>query len=133
MDLDKLTPAPWIYDLRVGIASVFAGQPPECLSHECPRCIASKLAAWAEKGWQWNEADIADMEFIALARNDLDVKQRTGWHTEKCLVENQWFVPQLVRYITMPGCIEAIYQRYHDVGLLTRAYAWYVANVESKK
>ena len=87
IDLTKLTPAPWVYDERTGIASVFAGTPPDCLlSHNLPRCIASKSASWSPigtggliAGWTWNEADLADMEFIALARNAFDVMMRRSW------------------------------------------------------
>ena len=74
IDLTKLTPAPWVFDERIGMVSVFAGDPPECLTHECPRCIASKSSKYDNiRGWMLNQADIADMEFIALARNAFDV------------------------------------------------------------
>ena len=80
MDLNTLTPAPWVYDERAGIASVFAGKPPDCLLSECPRCIASKASAvWSDTyGWMWNPSDLADMEFIAMSRNRLDAQFRRG-------------------------------------------------------
>ncbi len=77
-----------------------------------------------------------DAEFIALARNDLDVKQRRGWHTEKCTEADQWVVPQLIERLFSKNkkegdaLIEVMYQQGHDVGLLTKADAWYKANVE---
>lgn len=77
LDLNNLTPAPWHYEERIGMAAVFAGVPPECLIDECPRCIASKSASLEGiQGWVWNPADLADMEFIALARNAFDVMAR---------------------------------------------------------
>lgn len=86
---------------------------------------------------------VADADFVALARNDLDVKQRRGWHTEKCTESGQWYVPQLseyvIRKVLMGGLkgkgdsgFDACYQNEHDIGLLTKADRWYREHVEGK-
>jgi hypothetical protein len=85
-----------------------------------------------------------EAEFIALARNDLDVKMRRGWHTEKCTASaDQWFVPQLVEFVLPQlmataeknkygGGLDAAYQDLHDVGLLTKADRWYREHAEKE-
>ncbi len=77
------------------------------------------------------------LDFVVMFRNDLDVKQRRGWHTEQCTAAtDQWCVPQLFEHLCGKTkeegdkLIEAMYQKYHDVGLLTKADRWYRENVE---
>lgn len=78
------------------------------------------------------EIDKACLAFAVLSRNDLDVKQRLHWNTARCEEADQWFVPQLVPYLPIDGCIDAMYQKEHDVGLLTKACEWYYKNVGAK-
>lgn len=79
-------------------------------------------------------------EKLNLFLCDLAVKQKMGWHTEKCTDSDQWFVPNLFNFVlgildadTKEACIEACYQNGHDVGLLTKAYEWWKANIEAKE
>lgn len=72
-------------------------------------------------------------DWDALFRSDLQVKLDRGWHTEKCTEADQWHVPQLAVWMMAEGCFDAMYQDGHDVGLLTKADAWYVANIENKE
>jgi hypothetical protein len=58
---------------------------------------------------------------------------RRGWHTERCATgKHDWWVPQLAELYDLPRAMEAMYQDGHDVGLLTKADAWYAANVEEQ-
>lgn len=123
MDLSKLTPAPWnenddggVYDDSTdrNMIGEFGDGPP-------------------------TDKDIANAYFAVLARNDLDVKLRRGWHTEKCKEVDQWIVPQLIANLfgkskeEFAELIKVIYQEGHDVGLLTKADAWYAKHVEKKE
>lgn len=77
----------------------------------------------------------ADELLVVLARNDLDVKMRRGWHTQKCSDSDQWLVPQMIEsafkvFPISSDCLDAAYQEGHDVGLLTKADAWWRANME---
>ena len=123
VDLTKLTAAPWTY-------------------RRCPRTENYGYLGFTPTNSLGLPA--TDAEFIALARNDFDVKQRRGWHTEKCKDSNQWCVPQLLDFSITNGFLfddndavakaagEACYQTGHDVGLLTKADAWYREHVENQ-
>jgi len=63
------TAGEWVYDERVGVASVFAGQPPECLTQDCPRAVWGKHGTFEAGCWRMEEQDCADGKFIALSRN----------------------------------------------------------------
>ena len=135
IDLTKMSPAPWVYDYSfvpartasITLAKVFVGAKPSCLAAPEPFCVTGKGGYWLDR------TDFANMQFIALARNDLDVQRRRGWHVAKCIDSDQWYCPQLAIYLfANPGAIEVAYQDGHPVGLLTNADAWYAANVEGK-
>ncbi len=113
IDLKDLSPAPWEASERRVLAF-----PPEGCRVVCYTASGKSTRTPASE---------ADAAFIALARNDLEVKLRRGWHTEKCSDADQWVVPQLlpsVMFRSDCGGIEAIYQDGHDVGLLTKADEW---------
>ena len=139
LEIESLTPAPWVCDERVGTVGVFAGQPPECLTHECPRCIASKSASWDTStgisGWSWNDADIADMQFIALARNAFDVMMRRGWYSQKA--KNEKFVTWYVWDESDSPAIKISVQdsaKWNDpFTALVEADKWYKANIEEQQ
>lgn len=134
MDLSKLTPAPWL--ASAGLVTDESGSP--------------RLAdcTWGDVDDDQTEANC---HFIALVRNDLDVKLRRGWHTEKCTDSGDWMVPQAVAAAmrlawekydgsgptpeSLPPTADVFancYQSGHDVGLLTKADVWYVANCENR-
>ena len=66
MDLSKLTPAPWIVDV------------PGCVCHRFKEGGARTIAIPGNGYNPWPQ-DVADAEFIALARNAFDVIMRRGW------------------------------------------------------
>lgn len=139
LDLNLLSPAPW---------HKCQSQDGKCpckliWSRKADVVIASTISNKCkdfEEGVTEEHAQ-ANADFIALARNDLDVRLRRGWHTEKCTEVNQWFVPQLydlsLRQMGGPSFDFAIftaacYQDGHDVGLLTKAEAWFKEHIEEK-
>ncbi len=149
IDLTKLTPAPWI--------AIDSRYEPETYSVNGVFDVPEGYVQWAvtggrpdnpTEGWSLIHGEAghgtiiperSDLEFIALARNDLDVKQRRGWHTQKCTDAPQWLVSQLVERLCgirdqkeFDSLIAAMYQDDHDVDLLTKADAWYRENVEKK-
>lgn len=98
--------------------------------HTCPEC----------KGTGYRACECSDLaKLIVLWQNDQCVKQRRGWHTEKCGI-NQWCVPQAVEVMRknfLNGKDRAIaeaacYQEGHDIGLLSKADAWMKQHVEAK-
>lgn len=84
----------------------------------------------AHEGTEKREVDMTNKEFSDLCRSDFEVKRKRGWHTEKCHASEEWIVPQLMRHLLAPGAIEAAYQHGHDIGLLTKANAWYEKEIE---
>lgn len=112
-DIDKLSPAPWIIDEHTDV----------------------RLETVLIPGKRRVAFDKPDGSFAALARNDLDVQMHRGWHVEKADDGQRWVVPQLRSWIVCkmhPVSTEAAYQYGHPVGLLTKADAWYKANIELK-
>lgn len=128
MDVMKLSPAPWTVERRYsnGCEIVPRIHCPRDESRECG-WVADLVGA----PYLGHESSLENAEAIAMMRNDFDVKQRRGWHTEKCGV-NQWCVPQLVaemgrNFLNGKERAEAeaaCYQEGHDIGLLSRADAW---------
>lgn len=83
-------------------------------------------------------AQLPDVELVALLRSDLALRLKTRWHAE-LQSEDDWFVPQimeeaekrnLVKEWLDAGMYEAARQTGHDVGLLTKAYAWYEKQIK---
>lgn len=115
MDIGKLSPAPWTC---VTCGTEGHGRHDRCYG--------------VRSGGKHLDGNPDDKEFIALARNDLDVKMRRGWHTEKCIDLDQWYVPHLVKEMLRVAFeqnrediyFDAAYQDGHDVGLLTKADRW---------
>lgn len=129
LDIAKLTPAPWQIDPfsdreTTAIFTQAAGGSTVCLIRHNP--------PWKD------EKQPTDAEFIVLSRSDLGVRLRRGWHTQQRR-GGEWFVPQLFipTYWQNPQLLDswsqAVEQKGHDVGLLTKADRWYVANVEAKE
>lgn len=131
MDLATISPAPWHAEEH------------EPLAHNDAYRVYAASTANNPSPWI---ADVgidplrsSNAEFIAMCRNDLDVKQRRGWHTEKNFRDN-WIVPQLIEWWDnnhrtdedeemKEACYAASEQKGHDVGLLTKADIWFKENV----
>jgi hypothetical protein len=115
MDLSKLTPAPWIHDL------------PGCVGHVYPeggmRVIA--VPGYPSKA---QPIDLADAEFIALARNAFDVMARRGWGVVQR--SSGWFA-------AIPGSepmVEFRKMRFPDpFTALVESDKWYRENVEGER
>ena len=99
------------------------------------------LSLLTEAPWKVMDDNIlrpVDFEFIALARNDLDVRQRRRWWTVPDMA-GRWHVPALLNQIHhcgLPISVEAIaasWQDGNDVGLLTKADEWYRENIEASE
>lgn len=146
LDLTKLTPAPWTYD---GMDCFDEGEPVHVIGPSVLAIVPCEHSGVVDQNfWEEAKADLAskaDAEFIALARNDLDVKLRRGWHTEKCTDKaGSWYAPQFfcdvmglmmqdrISHDLHDSFFEAAYQTGHDVGLLTKADRWYKANIEAR-
>lgn len=135
LDSTKLSPMPWKSD---GVTIMDANG----------RSVVDTCNSPKIDGIDQEENERANLTFIVLARNDLDVKHRRGWHTEKCTEADQWFVPQVVEAAIRkawrgPGdpldgipCPDdaflSCYQDGHDVGLLTKADVWYTEHIEKE-
>lgn len=120
MDIEKLTPLP-LYRGVAGSVSLVLDNPISTDSE-------GRVASFRED---------ADSEAFLLMRSDLGVKLRRGWHTEKHGDEwrvVQLFIPEFWQDAALvESWAEAVAQKGHDVGLLTKAEAWYIANIEAKE
>lgn len=124
IDLTLLSPASWLYDEHDGEQNADVVSDGKRVFD----AIAADFDADTSK---------VNLQFAALARNDLDVKVRRGWHTAKCTEADQWLVPQLIEHLCGKSkedgdaLMAAMYQDGHDVGLLTKADRWYSEQVEN--
>ncbi len=142
IDLTKLSPAPWesVTILPAGSRETGDGgyeswsESPWRVINGPPQAIRDDMLS------RRAFTNATDAEFIAMARHDLDVRQRRGWHAE-LQTDGEWYVPQIsaqARAIGKTaawlklGMFEATRQFGHDVGLLTKADKWYKENVEKE-
>lgn len=116
MDIEKLTPLPimqWSYGADRVCSREFDSDDGN------PSC---ELVARFQ--------NVTDAEVFVLMRSDLDVRLRRGWHTE-IFGGDMWMVRQLHDIAEAKGVpTTAFWQYKHDVGLLTKADAWYKREIE---
>lgn len=125
MDLANLSPAPWKVDA------------PGCVSCNFP-AGGSRTIAIPGNRYRASERDVADAEFIALARNAFEVMTRRGW----------WAVKDILGTFFVKGPNKGKFQHldtphpFDDWGnpsrfpdpytALVEADKWYRENVEGK-
>lgn len=59
----------WWLEVRIGQVGVYDAEPPECLTHECPRAVMHKQGIMTNAGWHVDPQDVADAELVCHARN----------------------------------------------------------------
>ena len=134
IDLSKLTPGPYSvsvekHDDKEAVLNISYGEPGRATT--CWRHLAEiRLDQEGCMGFPGVEASRTNFDVIAALLNDLEVKQRRGWHTERCPHKpGYWYVPQFCSVVNLTDVgLEAYktacYQEGHDVGLLTKADAF---------
>lgn len=75
---ETATPAPWIYDKRIGCVAVYVGDRANCMEETDGRRIfyangKKRLKISDRENWEWtvDDKDCSNAEFIAHARQDI--------------------------------------------------------------
>ena len=130
MDLEKLSPAPWIFDERVRCMAIYAGPAVSCFD-DLEETVA--YIGWGVGGPPWEHARRrADWSFCALARNAFDIMMRRGWSVDQIRPGGTWIVSN-------PAWAQREYPMYGKVfakaddpfTALVLAEKWYIENAET--
>lgn len=79
----------WFYDERVGVAGVYLGKPPDCLTHDCPPCIAKVQGEWHDGAWHLDQERCEALKRIVREHNAGVVMRTRGIYAVKN--EDGWF------------------------------------------